>query len=98
MANREFWRRKRTISLPVEDDQLLESFIERVEKECGVIRTNPSHVFRVGLKVLSKLSNGELKKAFDALPPTRYGKEPTKPRKTLSDEELREMLKEMGLG
>lgn len=31
MANRELWRKKRTISLPIEDDELLTSLILRLE-------------------------------------------------------------------
>lgn len=97
MANRELWRKKRTISLPIEDDELLTSLILRAENHCGVIRTNPSHVFRVALQRLAKLSDKELKEAFNSLPPTRYGKEPKKPKETLSKEELEEICQGLGI-
>lgn len=97
MTNKELWRKKRTISLPTEDDQLLISLIDRLERHCGVIQTNPSHVFRVALKCLNKLSNKELKKAFDSLPETRYGREAKKTKKTLSKEELEELCRELGI-
>ena len=95
MANRELWRKKRTISLPIEDDELLTSLIGRAEHHCKVIRTNPSHIVRVALKVVNKLSDKELKEALNSLPPTRYGKEPKKPKETLSKEELEEICQEL---
>jgi hypothetical protein len=97
MANKELWRKKRTISLPVEDDELLTSLILRAESRCGVIRTNPSHIVRVALKALNKLSDKELKKEFNSLPPTRYGRERKEPKETLSKEELEEICQELGI-
>jgi len=97
MANKKIWRKKRTISLPVEDDELLTSLILRAENHCGVISTNPSHVFRVALKTLNTLSDKDLKKAFDSLPPTIYGKKTEKPKRNLSKEELDEICQELEL-
>ena len=92
----ENWRRIRSISLPIADDVLLNELIKRIEKNCQLTSTNASHVVRVALQCLNKLPDQEIKKAFNRLPPTRFGKAPEKPRPKLTDEEWEELYHEVG--
>lgn len=61
--------------------------------------TNSSYslVVRAALGELEKLPDAKFRAALEAVPPPRYGPEPTNPRPTLSEEERFALLEKLGL-
>jgi hypothetical protein len=95
MTERPHWRKNRPISLPAEDNARL----ERLKSKAETMVTNSSYslVVRVALRELEKLPDAKFRAALEAVPPPRYGPEPTKPRPTLSEEERFALLEKWGL-
>ena len=95
MTEPSHWRKIRAISFSSEDNSRLERLKLRAER--FMIEPSYSQLIRVALCHLEKEGDWKLRAALEAVPKTRYGREPKEPRPRLSEDELTALRKKLGL-